>query len=120
MLMTSKDGHTEVISKTARRILEQLKSAEDVDDLDNAEIVCEGRVCYVGLYTVSKAAVYELLRVVLISDDSDQGGCLERYSLNEEGRAMVNNPNYIPQIVKILAERAAEAEDINGHMGEYK
>ena len=91
------------------RILTRLKAAEDVDNLDDAEIVCEGRTCYVGLDTVSKAKVYELLRLVLISDDSEQGGGLEHYSLNEEGRAMVDDPNYIPKIVPLLGNPAGVA-----------
>ena len=83
------------------RILTRLKEAEDADNLDDAEIVCEGRTCYVGLDTVSKATVFELLRLVLISDDSEQGKGVERYSLNEEGRAMVADPKYIPKIVAL-------------------
>ena len=94
-----------MISRAANRILERLKAAEDSDNLDDAEIVCEGRTCFVGLDTVSKATVYELLRLVLIRDDSDQGKGVERYSLNEEGRALLADPDYIPQIVKVLAER---------------
>ena len=92
-----------MISKGAMRILERLKAAEDADELDDAEIVCEGRVCYVGLDTVSKAKVYELLRYVLIRDDSEQDKGVERYSLNEEGRAIVADPSYVPKIVTLLS-----------------
>lgn len=91
-----------MISKAAMRVLTQMKDAEDTDDFDDAEIVCEGRSCYVGLDSISKATVNELLRLVLISDDSDGKG-VERYSLNEEGRAMVADPDYIPKIVPLLA-----------------
>lgn len=94
------DAGSVILSKAAKRILARLKEAEDADILEDAEIVCEGRACYVGLVAVSKAAVYELLRLVLIRDDS--GGGLERYSLNEEGRAMLADPDYIPKIVEIL------------------
>ena len=92
-----------MISRAAMQVLTRMKQAEDADELDDAEIVCEGRDCYVGLDSISKATVNELLRVVLIHDDSDQGGKVERYSLNEEGRATVKNPNYIPKIVPLLA-----------------
>ena len=92
-----------MISNAAMQILTQLKDAEDADNLDDAEIVCEGRSCYVGLRSISKATVNELLRVVLIRDDSDQNGKLERYSLNEEGRSMVADPTYIPKIVLLLS-----------------
>ena len=94
-----------MISAGAKRVLELLKAAEDIDNLDDAEIVCEGRVCYVGLKTISKAKVFELLRLVLIRDNSNQGGGLERYSLNEEGRKFLANPTYVPQIVSALRHR---------------
>ncbi len=91
-----------MISAAAMRVLLRMQEAENADNLDEAEIVCEGRYCYVGLVSISKATVNELLRVVLIHDDSDQGGGMERYSLNEEGRAMVKDPNYTPKIEAFL------------------
>ena len=94
-----------MISASAKRILERLKAAEDADELYDAEIVCEGRTCFVGLDTVSKAKVYELLGLVLIRNDGEPGASLERYSLNEEGRALLADPLYIPKIVKFLAKR---------------
>ncbi len=100
-----------MISQAALRVLTRMKQAEDADNLDDAEIVCDGRAVYVGLDSISKATVNELLRLVLIRDDSDQGSKVERYSLNEEGRAMVNDPNYVPKIVPILAA----AEKGHGH-----
>ena len=100
-----------MISQAAMRVLTQMKQAEAEDNLDDAEIVCEGRSCYIGLSSISKATVNELLRLVLIHDDSNQGGGMERYSLNEEGRAMVDDPNYVPKIVKILAERVQDRQE---------
>jgi len=93
------------------RVLLRLQEAEDADNLDDAEIVCEGRDCYIGLTSISKATVNQLLRLVLIRDDSDWGGGMERYSLNEEGRAMVKDPNYIPKIVPILAAQGQTVDD---------
>ena len=90
-----------MISKAAMSILTRLNDAEDRDDLDDAEVVCEGRTCYLGLDAVSKAKVYELLRLVLLRDATDQNGQMERYTLNEEGRAMVKNPDYVPKIVSL-------------------
>ncbi len=92
-----------MISQAALRVLTRMKQAEGADNRDDAEIVCEGRAAYVGLDSISKATVNELLRLVLIRDDSDQGSKVERYSLNEEGRAMVNDPKYVPKIVPIRA-----------------
>ena len=90
-----------MISKAATGLLRELKDAEDRDDLYDAEVVCEGRTCYVGLRNVSRATVYELLRLVLLHDDSEQGKGVERYTLNEEGRAMVDDPAYVPMIVRM-------------------
>ncbi len=94
-----------MLSKAATRILKDLKAAEDRDDLFDAEVVCDGRSCYVGLRSVSKATVNELLRLVLICVDSDLGAGVERYSLNEEGRAILENSDYVPKIVIALAKR---------------
>lgn len=91
------------LSVAARRVLQRMKAAEDADDLDNAEIVCEGRICYVGLDRTTKGVVYELLRYVLIHDDSEQGKGVERYTLNEEGRAILADPNYVPLITRVLS-----------------
>ena len=96
-----------LISKAALSVLQRMKDAEDADNLDDAEIVCEGRYCYVGLDSISKAAVNELLVFCLIRDDSDQGGKVERYTLNEEGQAMVSDPTYVPKIVVHLKQREA-------------
>jgi hypothetical protein len=74
-----------MLSKAATSILTKLKEAEDCDNLDDAEVVCEGRYCYIGLDSVAKAKVWELLRLCLLRDTTDQGGGLERYELNEEG-----------------------------------
>ena len=73
------------------------------EEFDDGELVCEGRCCWVGLDTVSRAKVYELLRLCLIRDVTDQNGKMERYTLNEEGRAMLDNPEYVPMIVGALS-----------------
>lgn len=90
-----------MISKAATRLLNQLVKAED-DTVYGAEVVCEGRSCYIGLNHVRKATVNELLRLCLLSDDTDQNSSVERYSINEEGRAILRNPEYVPKIVPHL------------------
>ena len=91
-----------ILSRAGMRVLIEMQDAEKKDNLYDAEIVCFGRYCYVGLECISKATVNELLRLVLIHDDSDAGGGMERYSLNEEGRVMVSDPHYIPKIIAII------------------
>lgn len=70
--------------------------------LFNPRIVCEGRECYVGLTKIAKATLNELLHLCLVSDDSDQGKGVERYTLNEDGRAILADQNYVPRIVRAL------------------
>lgn len=94
-----------LLSNAAIFVLRRMKAAEDDDNLDDAEIVVEGRTCYIGLRLISKATVNELLRLCLIQDDSDQNGKLERYTINEEGRAILSNPTYKPQILAALKKR---------------
>lgn len=89
-----------MISNAATHLLTKLVEAED-DDLYGAEVVCEGRSCYIGLDTVSKATVNELLRLCLLHSDTEHSS-IERYSINEEGRAILADPEYVPQIVPYL------------------
>lgn len=80
--------------------------AEEAEDFDEAEIVCEGRECWLGLGKISRKTVYQLLQLCLISDSGEKGKGVERYVLNEEGRAMARDPLYVPKIVAILAAEA--------------
>ena len=91
-----------MLSKAAKQILIDMLDAETRDDLEDAEIVCEGRECWLGLRRVSKACVNELLRLCLLHDDSEQGKGVERYTLNSEGRAIVLDEKYTPLIVRAL------------------
>ncbi len=91
-----------MLSTAATNVLSLMQRAEDTAEYSDAEIVCEGRYCYVGLKSISKATVNELLRLVLIRDDSDQNGKVERYTLNEEGRAILIDSTYIPKITAFI------------------
>lgn len=108
--MNRRLGNALVLSNAARKALKRMKAAEDADDLYSAEIVCEGRECYVGLDRIAKATVFELLRYVLIHDDSEQGKGVERYTLNEEGRAILADPNYQPKILAALRESSGDSD----------
>lgn len=81
-----------------------MQAAEAVDNLDDAEVVCDGRACYVGLRPVARATVNQLLRLVLLREDGAGGG-MERYTLNEESRALLKDPGYVPQILKLTGSR---------------
>ena len=92
-----------MISAAATRVLTAMLEAEVSDELDDAEVVCDKGSCYLGLDTVSKRTVNELLRLCLVGYD-DSGGA-EHYTLNEEGRKMVADPEYVPIIVAALKRR---------------
>jgi hypothetical protein len=91
-----------MLSAAAHKTLARMKTAEDADELADAEIVCEGRECWIGLTKIARRTLNELLRLCLVHDDSEQGKGVERYTLNSEGRAMVADPNYVPMIAKLL------------------
>ena len=91
------------LSIRAFQLLERLYEAEREERYEDAEIVCDGRECWIGLEKTSRQIVYQLLRLCVIGDVSDGG--TERYTLNEEGRKVVNDPTYVPIICKTLGRR---------------
>lgn len=87
------------LSVAAQRVLARMLKAEQVEQFDDAELVCDGRQCWVGLEQTSRAVVNELLREALIRDTSDVGKGAERYTLNEDGRRAAVDPGYkVPEL----------------------
>jgi hypothetical protein len=81
------------------RCLEVLRSmlkAHEAQDWDNAEIVQDGDQCWLGDERISPRTVNRLLQLCLIRHEA-MGGC-DHYTINEEGRRMVADPNYTPLI----------------------
>lgn len=87
-------------TKGQLKIIKAMKLAEDNDCYEDAEIVCSGLECWVGDHRTNWKIVNGLLRLCLLRDVSDTKGCL-RFTLNEEGRAMADNPNYVPIITTV-------------------
>jgi hypothetical protein len=100
---------TPLLSRGAQNILIKMVEAHDAGDFEGAELVCEGRDCYVGLYRTSPRIVFELLRSCLIhSDSSERSGMstLYVYTLNEDGRKAALDPTWVnPAITKALKGR---------------
>ncbi len=82
------------LSAAAQRVLARMLEAEQAEQFDDAELVCDGRQCWIGLEQTARAVVNELLREVLIRDTSDGGKGAERYTLNEDGRRAAADPSY--------------------------
>lgn len=90
-----------LVTPACLRALRALRDAEVREEYENAEIVCDGIECYIDLTRISYRTVQAMLRLCLIHDDSDTKGCC-RYSLNEDGRAMADNPEHVPRIVQLM------------------
>ncbi len=87
------------LSVAAQLVLARMLEAEQAERLDDAELVCEGRQCWVGLERTSRAVVTELLREALIRDTGESGKGVERYTLNEDGRRAALDPRYkVPEL----------------------
>lgn len=92
------------ISKAMLATLKTMIDADGAGQYEDAEIVCEGRSCWLGDRQVSRATVNSLLCMLVISDASDSGG-IERYTVNEVGRALLQHPELAPRIAKAIAEQ---------------
>lgn len=88
-----------MITERTRQVLQMMADAEDRRDYANAELVCEGLECYVGLERTSRSVVNTLLRLVLVRCEDFGNGSVERYTINADGRKMLADPNYVPEIV---------------------
>lgn len=92
-----------------RRMLQALADAEDREDWYNAEVVADGLQVYLGDDRYSWRTINAGLRLVALSDDTDEDGGLRRYSINETGRALLANPEAEQQVQRALLEGGAWA-----------
>lgn len=80
-------------------MLLSMLQAEQAEEFEDAELVCDGCSCWCGLEQTSRAVVNELLRSALIRDSGEQGKGVERYTLNEDGRKAALDPGYrVPEL----------------------
>ena len=84
---------------TARHlsVLRRLAEAEDAGRYDEAEIVCEGRSCWIDCDRVPSRILDDLLRFTLLRDVSDGGG-LRRYAVNGSGRSAIRRPELADEL----------------------
>ncbi len=72
----------------------------------DAEIVCEGRECWVGSRRISKRTVNGLLRLMAISRSSYGGDdAMELYTINLTGRSLIARPAFEAELLAAIAKR---------------
>lgn len=99
------------LTPAAERALRWMKHAGA-----EGEIVKEAGQVWYGLHRTSVAVLYHLLRLCLIREETEIGDeRLKRWTLNEDGRRLVEDPDYEPPAValweKRLREQAADDEN---------
>lgn len=93
------------LTKAMLDVLKEMIAAEARDDLDGAEIVQDG-LCYLGLRRIHPGTITRLLQLMAISDRSDTE-IMRRYRINDTGRAIVNRPEIVREIMVAVSRHQA-------------
>jgi len=95
-----------MLSRQATEILQWLAQEGDDENGYERELVREGRTWYLGCKKVSGTAAKVLISLVLLHLESDAGDerGLERWTINAEGRKMLSDSTYKPEILPYLKE----------------
>lgn len=72
------------------KTLREMKEADEKENFDDAEIACDGLVCYIGARQISRRTVNALLKLTLIK--ADWSGGIERYVITETARHVLERP----------------------------
>jgi hypothetical protein len=90
------------MSPACKRLLETLLAMEkEPDGSYEAEVVCDGAACYVGVERFSRKTVNEAVRVCALENVSDEGG-IDRFTLNEIGKGMLRRPELEREILDAI------------------
>ncbi len=92
-----------MLSKAALRCLGEMIEAETDERYEDAELVCDGNSCWLGIRRVQKKTVNELLSVLALKDSND-GSTVQRYVINGVGRALHADPNLALDVVEALKQ----------------
>lgn len=79
------------LSSRQLNVLREMRDAEIADNLEDAEIVQEGRECYRGLVKISPATVAALLRACAISRSQVGSQGVDYYHINETGKQILED-----------------------------
>ncbi len=92
---------TVIASAALVRAVREMREAEAREDFEDAEIVRSGGECWLGLRRIAPATLDEGLRLCIFRSDGIGTRC-ERHVLNEDGRALADDPgHYIPRILRL-------------------
>ena len=62
---------------------------------------------WVGLTRVHPSTVKMLLQLCLVTGEmADRPGALDRFVINEDGRGVLDDPAYVPRLVRALRARS--------------
>lgn len=96
-----------MLTKRAWEVLRQMDAEEKAGNHEDAEIVCEGFICYLGVERLSFRTVSNLLSHCCVSSAKDEGSSMDRFSLNGTGRAALEDEG-VPERVRLaLASNTA-------------
>lgn len=77
-------------------VLEDMHKAEQKKRFEDAEVVCDGLECWVGLRRISRRTVDGLLRLTAISPEKFDKSSV--YVLNDTGRALLKRPDLATEL----------------------
>lgn len=90
------------LTPAMKRLLVAMRTAEEANDLEDAEIVCDGIECWLGDVRTSRATVNRLLCLTLVSESS-WGGGTDVFTINDAGRAVLKRPELADELATALA-----------------
>jgi DNA repair ATPase RecN len=75
------------LSAKARAVLEKMKTADDAENYEDAEIIKDGRyAAWLGNENVSAKIIDELICALLIHAEEEMGSKIQRFTINGDGR----------------------------------
>jgi hypothetical protein len=99
------------LTKEALACLTEMAASENVGEHEEAEIVRDGRTCWLGDRRIAQKTLTELLYYVAVSNRSDGLRC-EHYGINSIGRKILENPELADEIrSRLFAPKADIDED---------
>lgn len=84
------DAGKTFLSEAAHRALAEMREAEVADNHEDAEIVCDGGECWLGLRRVNRNTVNALLEVLAVRHDTLGGA--DHYTLNDTMAVVAGKP----------------------------
>lgn len=90
------------MTKRAREILRLMVEKRDHED---GELVGDKGQWWIGTERTSFKVVKQLLVLCLISLECGEVGRYEVYQANEEAKKFLNNPKYVPLIVRAMRRK---------------